>query len=396
MFDRASRKLGLEQAVLGTRQFDAIEMDEQEKKRDKGPDAKEMEQLLREGAYAVLMEEDDGEAEDFLANDIDQILQKRSHTTVTEAGPTTESWLNKKKKRGRTKKSVFKGEDDGDAAEIDVNDPDFWKKVLPDLVTPESMQEMFQAEFEGAEEAPKSAVVRKYFKDLSQMMKGLLDLNSRGTLPDREKEICMDLLLRISIKEGTFSEKDRDQARSWLSAIEGSRSRKTRMDLSNPKRRNKNARDGATDGPKPRKSRASGRIIYKDDAEEEGSVEYDMYGLPEPKKRHRRTKKEKLEEEAARAAELEAAGLDDDDDSGDRDDDDAYWDNVVEDDDEPYGKTGRGRGRPKGSLDKKQRKRRGDSKGPERIESSAREERKSKLRKTTRVLVVILMMMMIH
>merc|ERR1712159_99851 len=144
-------------------------------------DAKEMEQLLREGAYAMLMEDDDGDAQDFMSNDIDQILQKRSHTTISEAGPTTESWLNKKRKSGgRTKKSIFTGGAMGDAAEVDVNDPDFWKKVLPDLVTPDSMVDIFQSDFENTEETPKVATIRKYFKDLQQMMNGLLDLNSRG------------------------------------------------------------------------------------------------------------------------------------------------------------------------------------------------------------------------
>merc|ERR1712025_1269390 len=50
MFDRASRKLGLEQAVLGTRKFNDTEGDEEKK-----IDSKEMEQLLKEGAYAVLL-----------------------------------------------------------------------------------------------------------------------------------------------------------------------------------------------------------------------------------------------------------------------------------------------------------------------------------------------------
>lgn len=31
-------------------------------------------------------------------------------------------------------------------AEIDVNDPDFWKKVLPDLVTPDIMFERLSDE----------------------------------------------------------------------------------------------------------------------------------------------------------------------------------------------------------------------------------------------------------
>ncbi|KAJ1392125.1 hypothetical protein B484DRAFT_459445 [Ochromonadaceae sp. CCMP2298] len=38
---------------------------------------------------------------------------------------------------GRVSKSAFTGASAKDHAEIDVDDPDFWKKLLPDLVTPD-------------------------------------------------------------------------------------------------------------------------------------------------------------------------------------------------------------------------------------------------------------------
>jgi len=64
MFDRASKKLGLEQAVLGT--FG------QENEDDK-PSNKEMEQLLKKGAYALLDENDENEKQ-FCEDDIESIL----------------------------------------------------------------------------------------------------------------------------------------------------------------------------------------------------------------------------------------------------------------------------------------------------------------------------------
>ena len=136
MFDRASRKLGLEQAILGTAKFDNNEKtDENSGKLD----PKEMEQLLREGAYSLMLEDDDDDMQDFREQDIDNILKKRAHVMVTEGGQQTESWLNKKKK-SKTRKSRFTGGSSTEHGDIDVNDPDFWKKVLPDLVTPDSMQ----------------------------------------------------------------------------------------------------------------------------------------------------------------------------------------------------------------------------------------------------------------
>jgi chromodomain helicase DNA binding protein 8 len=82
MFDRASKKLGLEQAVLGT--F------EQSNEDDK-PTNKEMEQLLKKGAYALLEDENDEEGKAFCADDIENILAKRTRTRVIE-GAKTASW----------------------------------------------------------------------------------------------------------------------------------------------------------------------------------------------------------------------------------------------------------------------------------------------------------------
>ena len=115
MFDRASRKLGLEQAVLGT--FG------QENEEDK-PSQKEMEQLLKKGAYALLEDESDEIVNQFCADDIENILAKRTRTRVVE-GTKTASWLNK---QGLVvSKSRFTS--DAAGADLDVDDPDFWLKV---------------------------------------------------------------------------------------------------------------------------------------------------------------------------------------------------------------------------------------------------------------------------
>ena len=101
MFERASKKLGLEQAILGTRQFTDQDYEENQKSAMK-LDAKEMEQLLREGAYAMMLD-DDEEVKQFFAQDIDKILESRSHLIVTEGGQQTESWLNKRKQSNKTR-----------------------------------------------------------------------------------------------------------------------------------------------------------------------------------------------------------------------------------------------------------------------------------------------------
>jgi hypothetical protein len=118
-------ELGLEQAVLGTFEKD---------KDDGKPSQKEMEQLLKRGAYALLEDENDEETRQFCADDIDTILAKRSRTRVVE-GPKTSSWLNKS---GMTvSKSKFSAE--AGSNELDMDDPLFWQKVMPDFVTPSLM-----------------------------------------------------------------------------------------------------------------------------------------------------------------------------------------------------------------------------------------------------------------
>lgn len=130
MFDRASKKLGLEQAVLGS--FGQDEDDEK-------PTSKEMEQLLKRGAYALLEDDNDEVVKQFCADDIESILATRTRTRVVE-GAKTASWLNK---QGMVvSKSKFTS--DSKSAGLDMNDPLFWQKVMPDFITPMLMIQQLQ------------------------------------------------------------------------------------------------------------------------------------------------------------------------------------------------------------------------------------------------------------
>ena len=143
MFDRASKKLGLEQAVLGTFEKD---------RDDDKPTQQEMEQLLKRGAYALLDDENDEITKEFCADDIESILAKRTRTRVVE-GAKTASWLNK---QGMAiSKSKFSAEAGGDA--LDMDDPEFWQKVMPNFVTPGLMMQKYkelQDEIDGKVRGP--------------------------------------------------------------------------------------------------------------------------------------------------------------------------------------------------------------------------------------------------
>ena len=178
MFERASRKLGLEQAILSTHDYNAdtnLPVDAESpgapSAQGNGAEvdgggsstsfsssyvsAQEMEQLLRRGAYAMLGAhgEEDDEGESFCEDDIDSILASRSRVVEEKQRSKTESWLSKSgKSKGRSgssgggsvgvgskaphikgahkvSKQTFTANASAKFADVSVDDPEFWKKV---------------------------------------------------------------------------------------------------------------------------------------------------------------------------------------------------------------------------------------------------------------------------
>uniref|UniRef100_W5MK45 Chromodomain helicase DNA binding protein 9 n=1 Tax=Lepisosteus oculatus TaxID=7918 RepID=W5MK45_LEPOC len=111
MFDRASLKLGLDKAVLQSmsgRENSVGGVIQQLSK-------KEIEDLLRRGAYGAIMDEED-EGSKFCEEDIDQILQRRTKTITIES-----------EGRGSTfAKASFVAS--GNRTDISLDDPNFWDK----------------------------------------------------------------------------------------------------------------------------------------------------------------------------------------------------------------------------------------------------------------------------
>uniref|UniRef100_A0A671LM69 Chromodomain-helicase-DNA-binding protein 9-like n=1 Tax=Sinocyclocheilus anshuiensis TaxID=1608454 RepID=A0A671LM69_9TELE len=112
MFDRASLKLGLDKAVLQS-------MSGRDNSLGGGGgqqlSKKEIEDLLRRGAYGAIMDEED-EGAKFCEEDIDQILQRRTKTITIES-----------EGRGSTfAKASFVAS--GNRTDISLDDPNFWDK----------------------------------------------------------------------------------------------------------------------------------------------------------------------------------------------------------------------------------------------------------------------------
>mmetsp|Transcript_18297 Transcript_18297/g.37033 ORF Transcript_18297/g.37033 Transcript_18297/m.37033 type:complete len:2677 (+) Transcript_18297:174-8204(+) len=245
MFDRASKKLGLEQAILGT--FGQEDDDDK-------PTSKEMEMLLKKGAYALLEDENDEMGKEFVADDIENILAKRTRTRVVE-GAKTASWLNKQGMN--VTKSKFASE--SESAGIDIDDPMFWQKVMPDFVTPEillnkisELETAFEKPVKGRPKSRKidneddteehenrnkdschlsrgnQKKVKEFMVDLKGVMEELFEQDKDDSLQASDKATCQKLLLTISVKENIFNEEQRDTAKKLLQKLEGDRRRRCR------------------------------------------------------------------------------------------------------------------------------------------------------------------------
>lgn len=356
MFDRASRKLGLEQAVLGT--FD--------KDNDDGkPTLKEMEHLLKRGAYALMEGDDDEIGREFCEDDIEDILAKRTRTRVVE-GAKTASWLNK---QGFTK-TKFTGESAAATSDVNVDDPMFWQKIMPDFVTPQIMlTKMSEIEAEIADlgksddvktngeavkneskanEEEQAPVVKrgrgrgrgrgrkpkvatkplkkltgplldkrnKFIADLTSMMDDIFSKIEEESLPQTEKDACQKLLLKLSLKVNVFTEEQRDLATSLLSRIEGDRRRRCRTEDNAIKRRYGSSSNDDT---------GTAKVIPEE-----------LLIFSKQKKRTKRTRKSlSLEKEEKEKIEKEVG------DDGylhhsDSDNDDAWADMNIIDEDDPY------------------------------------------------------------
>uniref|UniRef100_A0A8C9TM66 Chromodomain helicase DNA binding protein 8 n=1 Tax=Scleropages formosus TaxID=113540 RepID=A0A8C9TM66_SCLFO len=108
MLDKASLKLGLDRAVLQSMSSNKDSSIQQFSK-------KEIEDLLRKGAYAAIMDEGD-EGSRFCEEDIDQILQRRATTITIESEGKGSTF---------SKASFVASENRTDIA---LDDPEFWQK----------------------------------------------------------------------------------------------------------------------------------------------------------------------------------------------------------------------------------------------------------------------------
>jgi Helicase conserved C-terminal domain len=126
MFHMSSLKMGLDQVVLKGFENGASA--------DGGLSKEEVEKLLRHGAYDILNEDKDGKSEettnDFIQADIDAILERRSRTVVHDGPGASAAGGTFSKASFKVAKSPDGSQGPSSREDVDIEDPDFWKKML--------------------------------------------------------------------------------------------------------------------------------------------------------------------------------------------------------------------------------------------------------------------------
>ena len=130
MFHSASLKLGLDRTVLASQRqnteydgsIDGTFKNKSKSKSEIEMQAKEIDELLKKGAYDMFQDDDDTEDQQFMETDIDQLLERSSRTiTYGSSGQSTmSSGLG-----SFSKASFVASTEDGDGQDVDHDDTDF-------------------------------------------------------------------------------------------------------------------------------------------------------------------------------------------------------------------------------------------------------------------------------
>jgi len=223
MFERASKKLGMEHALFSKGAFNQEGQEEEfagislRGLTDIKQDSKEIEKLLKFGAYAILDEEDAIE-QHYNNMDIDDILKvgKRKDILYSKGQYTLQkSTFNATKYENKMP---------------DVNDPDFWQKVLPmDAISISMLEKRLKKEKK--EMANSEKMQTEFIKDLEIAVNDFFDAkfdlrtNPKELAADEEK--LREILRKIINMPGvrlSYVEK----CREWVSDLLSNRRKKGR------------------------------------------------------------------------------------------------------------------------------------------------------------------------
>jgi hypothetical protein len=214
MFHSASMKLGLERAVL-SQQRDQGEDGESGKiktKSDKEAQAKEIDTLLKKGAYDVFRDEDDTEAQKFMETDIDQLLESNAQT-VTYGKDESKMGTG----LGSFSKASFVADTADGEKDVDLDDPDFWQKAVGLDAPVETPEEVAQMIDDGVKRSRKQVQQFDPFADFAEIEQKKEDKKMQKVREEKEEKERLRLEKRKrKILEKERKKREREELRGSL------------------------------------------------------------------------------------------------------------------------------------------------------------------------------------
>lgn len=227
MFHSASLKLGLERAVLSQNREqqdngDTDSASKSNKKSEKEAQAKEIDELLKKGAYDVFRDEDDIEAEKFMETDIDQLLENSSKK-VTYGASSTQSLGSG---LGSFSKASFVADTAEGEKDVDLDDPDFWAKAVGLEAVEETPEELAAMIDDGVKRSRKQVQVYDPYAEEAEAEQRRQDkLEMEKQLEKEEKERAR--LEKKQKKEAAKEKKKREREESKLKQQEAAEKKAT-------------------------------------------------------------------------------------------------------------------------------------------------------------------------
>jgi hypothetical protein len=209
MFHSASLKLGLERAVLSQNREQGENGDDSKSKNksDREAQAKEIDELLKKGAYDVFRDEDDKEAEKFMETDIDQLLENSSKKVTYGASSTSSlgSGL------GSFSKASFVADTGSGEKDVDLDDPDFWSKAIGLDVPVDTPDEVAAMLDDGVKRSRKQVQVYDPYADVAEAeerRKERIAMEKQLEKEEKEREKAEKQKKKEALKEKKKREKD--------------------------------------------------------------------------------------------------------------------------------------------------------------------------------------------
>eukprot|EP01116_Phalansterium_solitarium_P005921 TRINITY_DN181_c0_g3_i1.p1 TRINITY_DN181_c0_g3~~TRINITY_DN181_c0_g3_i1.p1 ORF type:complete len:1275 (+),score=555.76 TRINITY_DN181_c0_g3_i1:199-3825(+) len=218
MFERASKKLGLDQAVLHSMGQHADQFAPAQVEGEKASsgritatlDKKEIDSLLRYGAFDLFKEED--EDSKYTEESIDQILQRSSKVVWNES-----SARNAAEGAPSSTFSMASFQSSNADSRIDMDDPDFWEKILPEAKTADKLLQRVQKG--GALES--DAKRAEFLADFERLVNEVVEGVEQGRM-ERVAHVQNLLLKVLEICHNNielFSTEQQDQLFAWQSSV---------------------------------------------------------------------------------------------------------------------------------------------------------------------------------